>query len=332
MTNVKTHHLLQQAIISDIALGFEPEIEVAHKWDLLPRYRQAGFSYVGLAVAGDFTNLEQTVRYVARQRAHIEMEPDKYIIVERVADIVRAKQENKLALGFWLQGSAPLANDIHMIATYYRLGIRYILLAYNTRNAIGDGVIEQEDAGLSAFGLKVIEEMNRVGMIIDLSHAGYKTSMAAMEASCDPVIFSHSNADKINPHIRNLKDEQIIALGRNGGVIGVNGMAMFLGTEPKATSKRLVDHIEYLCDLAGVKHVGLGLDLVYFHEILDLFYQKAGVTTYAKKGYVGSMDSLQPEKIAEVIEVLLQRNFTDEQIIGILGGNFLRVASNVWQE
>ena len=137
---------------------------------------------------------------MARHRAKIESESDKYLIVDKAKDILAAKQNNKLALGFWLQGSNPLANDLNMIDTYYRLGVRSILLSYNTRNAIGDGIIEKVDGGLSKLGYKMIEEMNRVGMLIDLSHGGIKTSLDSIEASRDPIIFSHSNAQGVTPH------------------------------------------------------------------------------------------------------------------------------------
>ncbi|OGT44724.1 MAG: peptidase [Gammaproteobacteria bacterium RIFCSPHIGHO2_12_FULL_38_11] len=331
MNDLTTHIKLlkNQSIIADMALGFEPEIEVPHKWDLFDRYSQSGFSYVGLAIAGEFTSLETTIRYLSRHRARIQREHNKYIIVDKAQDILTAKADNKLALGFWLQGSNPLANDIYMVETYYKLGIRYMLLAYNTRNAIGDGIVEKVDGGLSQFGFKVIEEMNRVGMIIDLSHGGIKTSLQAIEASKDPVIFSHSNAFGINPHIRNLTDEQITAVAKKGGVIGVNGMALILGAE-KASSKKFVDHIDYMTSLIGnTNNIALGFDLVYFNEILDMFYEKAGATY--PKGYLGSMDSLQPEKMDEVIEELLKRKYSDNDIKNILGGNFLRVAKQVWR-
>lgn len=323
-------NIKNQSIIVDMALGFEPEIEVSHKWELFDRYSQSGFNYVGLAIAGEFTNLETTIRYMSHHRARIQSEPNKYLIVDKAQDILRAKEQNKIALSFWLQGSNPLANDLHMVETYYQLGVRSILLAYNTRNAIGDGVIEKNDAGLSQFGLKAIEEMNRVGMLIDLSHGGIKTSLQAIEASRDPVIFSHSNAQGIAPHVRNLTDEQIIAVANKGGVIGVNGMSMMLGSE-KPTAAKLVDHIDYMTNLVGhSNHISLGLDLVYFHEILANFFQKAGATTYPK-GYVGSIESLQIEKIDEIIEVLIARGYSNENIIAILGGNFLRVVNQVWK-
>ncbi len=324
-------NIINQSIIADLALGFEPEIEVPHKWEILDRYSQSGFHYAGLAIAGEFTSLETTIRYLSRHRAKIRHESHKYLIVDKAIDIQRAKQENKLALGFWLQGSTPLANDINMVETYYQLGIRYILLCYNTRNGLGDGLVEKIDRGLSQLGFRMIEEMNRVGMLIDLSHGGIKTSLDAIEASKDPVIFSHSNAYHIAPHIRNLTDEQIKAVAGKGGIIGVNGTSLLLGSE-KSTSQKLVDHIDYIADLVGVQHIALGLDLVYFHEILGTFYEKAGVTTYPKTyGSMHSFDSFQPEKINELIEVLLTRSYSESTVKDILGGNFLRVIQQVWK-
>lgn len=328
---LKAKALYQQALVADMALGFEPEIEVSHKWDLLPRYAEAGFHYVGLAIAGEFTSLEKTIRYMARHQARISEQGDKYILVNKAADILRAKQENKLAIGFWLQGANPLANDINMIDAYYRLGIRYMLLVYNAKNAIGDGIIERTDGGLSHFGIKVIEAMNRVGMLIDGSHGGYRTTMEAMEFSNDPIIFSHSNAYSIHPHPRNLKDDQIKALAKNGGVIGINGAALLLGDE-RVSPESFVRHIEHIVNLAGVDHVELGLDLVYFHEILDLFYQQAGVTTYPP-GYLtpNATNSMQPEKVIDVVEHLVRLGYSDQAVSGILGANFMRVATRVWQ-
>lgn len=325
----KIQAIKDQAIIADLALGFEPEIEVAHKWDLLNRYTEVGFHYVGLAIAGEFTSLATTVHYLASHLARLKQQQDKYILVKNAEDILRAKEQNKLAIGLWFQGSRPLEHDIYMIETFYQLGIRSILLCYNHRNDIGDGIVEQPDGGLSKFGYQVIEEMNRVGMIVDLSHAGIKTSLDIIYASKDPVIFSHSNAYDVAQHIRNLNKEQIIALGSNGGIIGINGLSLLLSSK-KSSAKLMVDHIDFIANLIGTQHISLGLDLVYFHEILDLFYSKAGPSTYPK-GYVDQLDSFQLEMIDELIEQLLIRNYSETAIKDILGENFIRITQQVWK-
>lgn len=317
------------AVIADIAMDFLPEVEMPSMWDVLDRYHQSGFHFLNIALAGEMTSIDATIRYISRQRAKIQKLSDKFIIVKNVDDILKAKKEKKLALGFWFQGATPLANDIRLIESYYLLGIRHILLAYNIRNAIGDGILEKNDAGLSAFGYKVIEEMNRVGMIIDMSHGGIKTSLDVIDASKDPIVFSHSNAQGINPHVRNLTDEQIKAISKKKGLIGVNGTGLILGVE-KPTAEKLVEHIDYINQLTDSSdYVALGLDLVHFTEMLPIFYEKSGQEY--PKNYMGSMEGLQPEQIDEIIEVLLRHQYSEDDIKKILGGNFLRVASQVWK-
>jgi membrane dipeptidase len=327
--NVHVLDIKRDAIIADIAMDFLPEIEIPGMWEVLERYHRSGFNFLNIALAGDLTNVEMTLRYISRQRNKIKSLDDKFIIVKTAEDILKAKHENKLALGFWFQGSTPLANDINLIETYYILGIRQILLTYNTRNSIGDGILEKNDAGLSLFGYKVIEEMNRVGMLIDMSHGGIKTSLDIIEASKDPVIFSHSNAQGINPHIRNLTNEQIQAIANKKGVIGINGAGLILGIEEPTTDK-YIEHINYISNLVGsVENIAIGLDLIYFNEILPIFFEKSGLNY--PKGYLGSMKGLQPEQIDEIIETLIRSHYSDEDIIKILGGNFLRVISKVWK-
>jgi membrane dipeptidase len=330
--NKKNAHVMdikKNSIIADIAMDFLPEIEIPGMWEVLDRYHHAGFHFLNLAVGGDLTSIDAAIRYISRQRTKIQTLHDKFIIVKTVEDVFKAKLSNKLALGFWFQGSAPLANDINLIETYYALGIRQILLTYNTRNTIGDGIFEKNDAGLSAFGHKVIEEMNRVGMLIDMSHGGIKTSLDVIEVSKDPVIFSHSNAQGINPHARNLTDEQIKAIANKNGIIGINGMGLILGIE-EPTTEKYVEHINYISNLVGsADNIAIGLDLIYFNEMLPIFFEKSGLNY--PKGYLGSMKGLQPEQIDEIIEALLDHNYSDEDIKKILGENFLRVVSKVWK-
>lgn len=327
--NTPILNIKKDSIIADIAMDFLPELEVPDMWKILERYHHSGFHFLNIALAGDLTSVEIAIRYISRQKKKIKSLGDKFIIVKKSEDILKAKQENKLALGFWFQGSTPLANDINLIETYYTLGIRHILLAYNTRNSIGDGILEKNDAGLSVFGYKIIEEMNRVGMLIDMSHGGIKTSLDVIEASKDPIIFSHSNAQGINPHIRNLTDEQIKAITNKNGVIGINGAGLILGVE-EPTTKKYIEHIKYISDLVGsVDNIAIGLDLIYFNEMLPVFFEKSGLNYPA--GYLGSMKGLQPEQIDEIIETLMDSHYSEEDIKKILGGNFLRVASKVWK-
>lgn len=328
--------LYQSSLVMDNALGFEPEISVPHKWDVIARYAKAGFSHISIAVATDATSLETAIRYMAEQTAHISSRPEQYILVKSAKDILRAKKENKLAISFMFQGSNPLAKDLNMVDIYYQLGVRSIILAYNIRNAFGDGCTESTDAGLSRLGTTLIEKMNQTGMLIDCSHTSYRTSLEAMEISTKPVIFSHSNVYAINPHPRNLKDEQIIACANTGGFIGINGINLLTGDE-NASLAKYVEHIEYIAHLVGPQHIVLGTDLIYFPEIFDNFMRNNSImypTDYVKmnQSLMKEPKCLQPEQIIELVDLLLKRGFSEAHIKGILGENYLRVISQVWQD
>jgi membrane dipeptidase len=327
--------LYQTSIVMDNAFGFEPEISVPHKWDVVMRYAKAGFSHVSLAVATDATSLETTIRYLAEQTAYINAHPEHYILVKSVADILRAKQKNKFGISFMFQGTNPIAKDLHMVDIYYQLGVRSMILAYNIRNPMGDGCTELTDAGLSRLGSKLIEKMNQTGMLIDCSHTGYRTSLEAMEQSKKPVIFSHSNVYAIYPHPRNLKDEQIIACAKTGGFIGINGVNLLTGDE-NASLTKYIEHIEYIADLVGPQHIVLGTDLIYFPDIFGNFMQSNSImypTDYIKinVALMKQPKCLQPEQIIELVEILIARGFSTTDVKGILGENYLRVIKQVWQ-
>ncbi len=323
----------KDAFKADLHLAFDPEVEVADKWDVLNRFKTSGFNFVAITVAGHDDSMELVMPYLARHKKQILNNPGNFILVENASDIIQAKNENKLAISFWFQGSAALGNDINMLEIYYSLGIRSILLCYNTRNSIGDGCTEPKDAGLSDFGSQVIKEMNRLGMLIDCSHGGFHTTMEMIELSKDPVIFSHSCAYGVHPHQRNLRDEQIIACAKKGGLIGVNSPSWFLGAE--ASPEKLVEHIDYMVQLVGSEHVGIGLEYIFFQERLELYFQKKSdnfMESYAPgKSHPSHISTLQPEQIDSVIEALIKKNYREADIKNILGENLLRVAQQVWK-
>jgi len=326
--------LYQQSFVMDNALGFEPELEVPYKWDVLASYKKAGFNYVTLSMATDATTLEKTMQYLAAHIAKFKQFSNQYIMVDKVDDILHAKQENKLAIGFMFQGTNPLSKDLNMLELYYKLGIRSMIVAYNVRNAFGDGVAELNDAGLSVLGKKLVERMNDVGMLIDLSHSSYQTSLDAMMLSKQPVIFSHSSVYGLQPHPRNLKDEQIKALAKNGGVIGINSINIWLG-EKQSTPERYVEHIDYISQLVGAQHVMLGTDNIYFPELINDFLDSNALmyppqyTEVVKSA--GGLNSLHPAQIIKVVDLLLKRGYSTDAIKGILGENYLRVVRQVWK-
>lgn len=325
--------LYQDSLVVDLQLGFEPEIEATYKWDVLNRFYQAGFSLASLAMSTDHTSLDNTINYIANVRAKISQQSDKYVLVDTVADIQHAKNQNKTAITLLMQGANPLVKNLNMLDIYYKLGVRSMILAYNIRNPFADGCAEPSDAGLSRLGGQLIEKMNDVGMVIDLSHTGYTSSMQAMESSQKPVLFSHSNVYALKPHPRNLKDDQIKALAKNGGVIGINGNGGLL-SDTDATAQKFVEHIDYISQLIGSQFVAIGTDWVYFPELFSDYMERNSIFYSAdyRQGIENKvLTSIVPEQMIEIVELLLQRGYSENNIRDILGGNYMRLVEKVWK-
>jgi membrane dipeptidase len=250
---------LSDGVLCDI-LAPAPPVDLIAEMEARQR---TGYSFVSLTLAVDDEAAPGTVfNRLAQIRYLLSKHSDKFIIVDTVADIRAAKKANKVGLGFHFQGTESVGRDLANVGAYYKLGVRWMLLAYNFQNNVGTGCIEAEknDLGLSAFGKNLVREMNRVGMLVDCSHSGHRTTMDAMSTSTQPCIFSHSNARALYEHPRNIRDDQIKACARTGGVIGVNGVGAFIGEPKHVTVETVVRHIDYIADLVGPQHVALGLD------------------------------------------------------------------------
>lgn len=321
--------LVADAIVCDMVLPWSPRW-IPVRGNTLQRFSDSGFDFVSLTVGMDsLPSMEGTIQHTAAERRRIESAPGKYVLVESVDDILRAKKEGKLALGFHHQGTNPLQTDLNMVSLYYKLGVRSLLLCYNNKNSVGDGCHEPTNAGLSSFGRSLIREMNRVGMLVDCSHTGYRTTMDAMEISTAPVVFSHSNSRKLRDHERNIWDDQIKACAATGGVIGMNGMGIYIEAN-NASNEALFRHVDYMCELVGWQHVGLGLDFVYFAQgFYDLMRAKPDM--YPPADYPIPQEFFAPEQLAGLVDVMLQHGYGEQEIRGILGENFLRVARAVWK-
>jgi membrane dipeptidase len=321
--------IIAESVVCDMVLPWGARW-IPVRGNTLERFAKSGFNFVSLTVGLDSVpSLEATIQHMAAERRRIDAAPDKYVFVETVDDILRAKKSGKLALGFHHQGTNALQGDINMASLYYQLGVRSMLLCYNSKNSVGDGCHEPTDAGLSTFGRSLIKELNRIGMLVDCSHTGYRTTMDAMEVSTSPVIFSHSNARALRDHERNIRDDQIKACAATGGVIGMNGMGIYI-EENNASNEAIFKHLDYMCELVGWQHVGLGLDFVYFAEG---FYNliRAKPDMYPPADYPIPQEFFEPEQLRGLVQVMIDHGYTGEQVTGILGGNFLRVAKGIWK-
>ncbi len=324
MTQGQSRTIHEQALVWDTHACFplKPNADLSE----LKRYRASGVDFVSINIGMDMDSFENILQVLARYRSYIRSHPDKYVLALAVNDILDAKRSGKLAIAFDLEGSEMLLGNIHLISLYYDLGVRQMLLAYNKDNRASGGCVEGH-IGLTDFGRDVVREMNRVGMVVDASHMGYRATMEVFELSADPVIFSHSNPRALRDHVRNITDEQIKACARTGGVVGINGIGDFLGG---TASEKVVEHIEYVMDLVGPEHVGLGLDYVVDkQELID--YVTGHPDIFPPDKMKDVLSFVEPEQLPEITELLYRKGYSEEVINGILGGNFLRVAKAVWK-
>ena len=321
------------ALIWDAHAGFE----LTSKLDMetLSVWKDAGINYLSVNVGYDVRDWRTTIKNLSLARRWVDNQPD-IDLIETVSELDLAHSKGHLAVTFDIEGMCALDESIEMVELYYDLGVRQMAFAYNLNNAAGGGC-HDEDIGLTKFGVDVIREMNRVGMFIDCSHASYTTTMEAMEISEAPVIFSHSNSRALNNHERNIWDDQAVACAATGGVIGVNGIGVFLGQDD-ISSTNMANHILYYVNLIGAEHVGIGID----YELSNIHNMDKDIETldatladnpdfWPPEQYPGgAVRCANPSQIQEITGVLLSKGLKPEEVKGILGGNFRRVAEIIW--
>lgn len=327
----RARHLLHEAVIWDNTFPFGPSCgsQAAHE-RTLDLMRALGYCCVTLTTASDPHDMATTIRKIASDDRYFREHADRFLRVTGVDDIVAAKAQGKLAVVYSFQGTTPFERNLDLVELYYRLGVRQALMAYNQKNDVGDGCHERTDAGLSRFGVSLVQEMNRVGMLVDCSHTGYRTSMDVFEVAQGPVVFSHSNSRALADHERNIRDDQAKACANTGGVIGVNGVGFFLG-DNDTSADRLFRHVDHFVQLVGAAHVGIGLDVVSDKSPLMAIVAANASKYPAGAGYDVEPFFAGPERVPQLAEVMLRHRYTDDHVKGILGANWMRVARQVWK-
>jgi len=295
----------------------------------LARYRAAGVDVVSINIGFDVTSIETNLRILARFRDWIARHED-YVLVHGVADIHAARAAGKLAVMFDIEGMGAVGDQLSLVSLYYDLGVRWMLIAYNRNNAAGGGC-QDDDGGLTPFGMAILDEMARVGMVACCSHAGARTAMQVMERASAPVILSHSNPSAVWAHPRNVSDALIRACAATGGVIGINGVGPFLGPNNDIGANLILAHIDHAVGLVGPDHVGLGLDYCFDESEVDAYIRENPASFPAELGYAGGMRFAPPETIPLIADGLAARGYPADSIAKIMGGNHLRIAQTVWK-
>jgi membrane dipeptidase len=295
----------------------------------LNRYRLSGVNVVSLNIGFADHSLDDHLKVLCFMRRWIKQNSTHFSLAQTTEDILDCKLKGKLAVIFDIEGMCPVLNSLQSVELFYELGVKWMLVAYNRNNGAGGGCLDN-DCGLTDLGRQIIDEMERIGMVVCVSHTGAKTAHQVLEYAKKPVIFSHSNANSITPHPRNISDDLIKKCADTGGVIGLNGFGPFLG-EGAGIFDSLEKHLKHVIDLVGPYHVGLGLDYVTDkQELIDLKSNDPSLFPFEADGN-SCPNMLGPEAMGQIIDVLTRFNLSDAEIHGIVGGNWLRVATQVWR-
>ena len=282
---------------------------------------------------------DATMANVAQLRAWVRADSDRLLLVQRASDIQEAKLTGRVGLILGWQNLSAIEDQLHRIDLFRSLGVGVAQIAYNTQNLVGTGCYESHDGGLSDFGHDALAEMNRVGILADLSHVGPVTTRDVMRASQQPVVFSHTAPAALNPHPRNKTDDEIREVAEHGGLTGVTMFPWLLRRGNQSTLPDYLDAIEYMVNVAGEDHVAIGTDFVdghgpaFFEWLLrDKGYGRALV----KRPLAELVDVRLPERISCIAEwpnltaAMEERGWSDTRIRKIIGENWIRVFQEVW--
>jgi len=334
-TGADAAKVYRASIVIDASIA--PEIDEAY----LGRMRDSGVTAVNLTVPHPHADLARCMREIGETLDVIDAHPDLLTLVRSVADIEAAKRARRVGVIIGPQNALPAVDDLHVIRVLRELGVLIMQLTYNERNAFGDGIAAPEDGGLTALGRQAVAEMDRVGMVIDLSHCSDRTTNDAVAASSKPVLITHANARALCPSPRNKTNETLKALAARGGVIGLTLWSPMVRHDAWPGLDDYVKHVAHVADLIGIEHVAIGSDHSEGtpRDQWELDFGPRGrypsVTNTLGPWYAydtrftngGSSISHFP-KIAEAIAVGLR--LSEAELAGVLGGNLLRVFRAVW--
>jgi len=245
---------------------------------------------------------------------------DQAVLVTSANEVQAAKQQGKVGFMPTLEHLA-IGSELEHIDTFYAMGVRLAGLTYNRKNFIGDGQNERNDGGLSDFGIEVVDRMNRLGMAIDVSHASFKTAMDAIHFSQVPISFSHNAAYSLRPTARTRNDEELKACAEKGGIIAITAVPNALSDDPEQDIDCVLDHYDYMVNLVGVDHVGIGTDTnigdhVAFHRVM-----LGRDASQLPAPYLNGLES--PADGKNIIRGLIRRGYSDIDVKKLVGGNAL---------
>lgn len=333
----RAHALSTQALIIDAMSGYivAPEPPPLNGRTYLDRLVASNVRIVNMTISAHADGFEEALESMFQHFNMFQVAPDKVMHVKRVADIEQAHREKKVGVMFGFQSPTPIDIHVNRWTILQQLGLRTCSLAYNEPNVFAHGCLDPRNGGLTYYGVQAVNQMNRLGIVVDLSHVGEQSSLEAIELSTKPCIFSHSNAKGVANTKRNITDEQAKLVAAKGGVIGLSPHA-FLSAKQLGVQADLddyLDHFDYLAKLVGTDHIGIGSDV--FESYTKFSWETSTKLLYNSPftyETVQNADYNKVEGIHLVIAGLVARGFSDADIEKILGQNFLRIFTQVWRD
>lgn len=303
--------------------------------------RTSGITAMNVTVSAG--NTTSTLGRMSPWFANVERWPDVFRMVRSADQLRDAKETERVGIVLGFQDTTPYEGDLSRIGVFHDLGVRVVQLTYNVRNLVGDGCLEPGNAGLSAYGHQVVERLNELGSIVDLSHCGQRTTAEGIEASTAPVGITHTGCNAVQRHPRSKDDAELRAAADGGGVVGIYLMP-FLTPGRVPTADDVVAHIEHALNICGEDHVGIGSDLSitpidgsdeYWTKHREFVSRRiaAGVAAPAEDPDVlFTVPDLNSHRRMELIaDALSARGHHDGVIEKVIGGNWVRLSEEVWR-
>jgi len=336
---VSQSSLYANAIVIDTLCAPFTDMDTPPSAEALAAVRQSGITAINFTISAP--GYEDTIDNLASVQELVDQHPDIFLIVRKHSDIVRAKRESKIGIMLGFQYTAFLEEKPERLASFRRLGVRIMQLTYNNRSIFGDGCLEPGNAGLSKAGITAVKRMNELGVALDLSHSGYRTTSDAIAQSAKPVLITHSGCAAIYPHPRNKPDEILKALADRGGYFGVYLMPYVVASPTVPTREHVLDHLVHAINVCGADHAGIGSDGAIQKTVLtpeqkaafdkDIARRKElGIAAPGEDRYPYVPDLNGPDHMQVIADELAKRGLHSSVIEKVLGANFQRVIGEIW--
>ncbi len=311
---------------------------------MLKNAASSGITAVNVTVSGGGGGEDpfvDTVRHLAYWDREVARHPDVLMKARNIEELDTARRTGRVGLIMGFQDTTSLGSDLGRLDVFDDFGVRVIQLTYNVRNAVGDGCLQPENRGLTPFGREVVERMDELGMLVDLSHCGLATTADGIAHSNSPVSITHSACRAVFDHPRNKPDDVLRTLADRGGVIGIYLMP-FLNAEGPPAAEDLYRHIEHAVNVCGEDHVGIGSDNSITPTVADDAYmaavkafaderQRLGIGAPRENEVLFVPELNVPERMGLIADGLLARGHSEARVEKILGGNWARLFADVWR-